>query len=201
GAARNAAANPQVIELCRMRAHTGLEVAQALAVGELRQGHRQELVAAREVLDVTIAVVLEHKPLESLPRQELHQLSEHEFAGAHGRSPRSRNLEIRPWSSSNRGHSGNATSQSPINDLQFMSVSFTGHYWVRPQFPLAARRPGIGVCPRFSLGTPFAPSRRHHSKGRSWNTPRRTRSRAAWKRSRARPRSACATCARRWSST
>src|SRR6185295_8190643 len=45
GAARNAAANPQVIELCRMRAHTGLEVAQALAVGELRQGRRQELEA------------------------------------------------------------------------------------------------------------------------------------------------------------
>src|SRR5436190_24184505 len=110
-----------------MRAHTGLEVAQALAVGELRQGHRQELVAAREVLDVTIAVVLEHEPLKSLPRQKLHQLSEHKFACAHRPSPRYQNPEIRPLRSSNRGHSKNATSQSPINDLQFVSPSFTGH--------------------------------------------------------------------------
>src|SRR4029077_16094260 len=102
---------------------------------------RQELVAAREVLDVTVALVLEHKPLESLPRQELHQLSEHEFAGAHGGSPRSRNLEIRPWRSSNRGHSVNATSQSPINDLQFASASFTGHYWVGPLISIHPRVP------------------------------------------------------------
>src|SRR3970282_738084 len=107
-----------------MRARTCLEIAQALAVGKLRQGHTQELVAAREVLDVTIATVLAHQAFKALPRQQFHQLSEHEFARTHRRSPRSRNLEIGAWANSDRGHSPNDTSQSPINDLQFVSVSF-----------------------------------------------------------------------------
>jgi hypothetical protein len=93
-----------------MRAQTCLNIAQALAIGELREGHRQKLVAAREVLDVAIATVLQHQPLESLPRQELHELSEHEFAGAHRPSPSHQNPEIGPWISSNRGHPRNTTS-------------------------------------------------------------------------------------------
>jgi len=53
------------------------------AIGELRERHAKKLAAAREMFDVAIAGVLDHQALESLPRQKLHQLSKHEFAGAH----------------------------------------------------------------------------------------------------------------------
>src|SRR6266850_4062650 len=85
------------------------------------------------MLDVAIAAVLQHKALESLPRQEIHQLREDEFAGAHGRSRGSMNPQIRPSRDSNRGQLRTATSQHRVNGLRSASGSFSGHYWLRPR--------------------------------------------------------------------
>ena len=48
-------ANPKVIELGVLRAQTGFDVAQALAIGQLREGHAQELIQAGERLDLPLA--------------------------------------------------------------------------------------------------------------------------------------------------
>ena len=39
--ARHFAAEPHVIQLALQRAQAGLDITQALAIGELREGHRQ----------------------------------------------------------------------------------------------------------------------------------------------------------------
>jgi len=46
--ARDIAANPQVIELRRLRSKARLDISQALSVGQLREGHAQVLVQTRE---------------------------------------------------------------------------------------------------------------------------------------------------------
>ena len=48
GVARDAAANAHVIELARLRSQTRFDVAQALAIGQLRERHAQELIEAGE---------------------------------------------------------------------------------------------------------------------------------------------------------
>src|SRR5712692_9339644 len=95
----------------------------------LGERHAQELIAAREILDVAITLVLQHQSLKSLPRQELHQLSEHELARSHARSREWKSPQIRALRYSNRGHLRNVTSQRSINNLHTASLSFTGHYW------------------------------------------------------------------------
>src|SRR3954470_2452522 len=126
-AARNTATNAEVIELGRMRSKTSFNVAQALPISELRERHTEKLAAARKMLDVAIAVVLEHQPLESLPRQELHQLGKDEFAGAHVRSRGSWKPQIRSSRCSNRGHLRNTTSGLSLKHLRSVSGVLTGH--------------------------------------------------------------------------
>ena len=52
---RETAANPQVIELGLLRAQARFDVAQALAISQLREGHAEKLVEARERLDLVLA--------------------------------------------------------------------------------------------------------------------------------------------------
>ena len=56
-AARHRSANTQVIELGRLRTQAGLDVAQALAIGQLREGHAAELIRATEIAHAMIAAV------------------------------------------------------------------------------------------------------------------------------------------------
>ena len=55
--ARHLAAKSQVVELAAYRAQACFDVAQAFAVSQLREGHRQKLVPARKVLYLVIATV------------------------------------------------------------------------------------------------------------------------------------------------
>src|SRR5687768_1941261 len=112
-----------------MRPQARFDNAQALTVGELRERHAQELAAAREMLDVSIAPVLHHQALEALPRQQLHELREHELPHAHDRPRGSPNPQIRPSRSSNRGHHQPVASRIRINDLRRGVATLTGHYW------------------------------------------------------------------------
>lgn len=57
GVAGYLSANPQVVELLRGGSETGLNVSQALSVGQLCKGHAQILVPAGEALDLVAAVV------------------------------------------------------------------------------------------------------------------------------------------------
>lgn len=64
-----------------------LDVAQALAIGELRERHRQILIEAGEALDLVRAAVAHSAAMKRGEGQVLHHLGEHVLALAH-RNPR-----------------------------------------------------------------------------------------------------------------
>ena len=83
-----AAAKPHVVELGLHHAKTGLDVAQAFAVGELRKRHRQELVETAEGLHAVVAAVSRHALAEFRQRQMVHQLGKHRPANIHMSTPK-----------------------------------------------------------------------------------------------------------------
>ena len=95
-------AEAHVIELQGMDREAGLDVAQALAVGKLGEGHRPVLLAARERSHPTVAVVTLDDPGKRRPWQKIHELGEQGLAGIHGHL-RGKTPQSAP-SSSNRHH-------------------------------------------------------------------------------------------------
>ena len=75
----------QVIELDQLRAQAGCDVAQALAIGKLREHHAPELIGATELADSMIATVTLDDTADGLPRKMIHQLGEHQLADVHAR--------------------------------------------------------------------------------------------------------------------
>ena len=67
-AARHRSANPKVIELGRLRTQAGLDVAQTLAIRELREGHAAQLIRAAEIAHATIAAVALDDASKRLPK-------------------------------------------------------------------------------------------------------------------------------------
>jgi len=66
----------------------GVEVAQALAAGELRKRHGAELLGARKRTHAArVAALTLHDARETHPRNELHDLSEQSLASIHVHSP------------------------------------------------------------------------------------------------------------------
>jgi hypothetical protein len=82
------AAKAQVIKSRRLRPQIDLDVSQRFAVSKLREGHGQELIEARKVLNFEVAVVECHATTERSQRQMSHDLSENEFALMHWNSKR-----------------------------------------------------------------------------------------------------------------
>ena len=87
GAARDATADTQVIELGRVRTQARFDVAQALAKGELRKGHAQKLIQVRERQRRIATRVLRHTAPKRVQRQMLHQLSKHQLPRMHRSAP------------------------------------------------------------------------------------------------------------------
>jgi hypothetical protein len=65
-----------------------LDIAQALAPRQLREGHRTELLGTRQRANARVACVALHDPREARPWHELHDLSKQGLANVHARSPR-----------------------------------------------------------------------------------------------------------------
>ena len=61
GVAGDLATNAHVKELARLRSQTRLDVAQALAVGNLREGHAEILIEAREGFDFVFAPITRYE--------------------------------------------------------------------------------------------------------------------------------------------
>src|SRR5208282_6599130 len=83
------------------RGKAGLDIPQALSIGQLGKRHGPVLLAATERPHPAVAAVSGDNPAEGLPGQEFHQLGEKRFAGVHRRlqgPPR------KPAPTSNRGH-------------------------------------------------------------------------------------------------
>src|SRR5208337_970458 len=79
-------AKAHVVELLAMCRQTRLDVAQTLAVGELREGHRAKLFRACERSGSMIAAVALHDALEARPGQKIHQLRKQRLASIHTQS-------------------------------------------------------------------------------------------------------------------
>lgn len=79
----NAAAYAQMVELGGMRAQTGLDVAQAFPVSQLREGHAQELIEVRESERRIAPRVFCHASSEGVQRQMIHQLGKHQLSRRH----------------------------------------------------------------------------------------------------------------------
>lgn len=87
GAARNATTNAQVIELGRVGAQAGFDIAQALAERQLRERHAQELIEVREAEGWIPAGVPGHTAPERVQWQVIHQLGEHQHSRMHRCAP------------------------------------------------------------------------------------------------------------------
>ena len=74
---------PEMVEAFRPGAQAIHDVAQALAPGQLRIGHAEKLVPARELLNLVVAGELPHTPLELLRMNQRHQLSENGLSCVH----------------------------------------------------------------------------------------------------------------------
>src|SRR5450759_4720910 len=74
--ARYLAAQPHVVELAGYRPQARFDIAQALAVSQLRKGHCQILVQTREASQVRVAAIAGHALLELVFGQVLHELGE-----------------------------------------------------------------------------------------------------------------------------
>ena len=61
----------------------GFDVSQALPVGQLREGHRVELIEARERLDLVLAAVAPNATAKRAEWQVLHHLRKHVLALVH----------------------------------------------------------------------------------------------------------------------
>ena len=82
-----------MVELRRVDRQAGLDVAQALPVGQLGEGHGPILLGAGKRPNPMIATVPVDGPHESGPWQEVHELGEKGLAGVHehllGKTPKS----------------------------------------------------------------------------------------------------------------
>lgn len=83
------AAKPHVVKLVCLTSQAGLNVAQALAVGQLREGRSQILIQADEMLDRVLPIVANDAATESGQRKMCHNRRKDEFFRIHEHAPQS----------------------------------------------------------------------------------------------------------------
>jgi hypothetical protein len=84
GVARNGGATKaHVVQPVGPRSKVDFDVAQGLAVSQLRKRHGKKLVRAREVLDPVVAAMVGHTPAKGAQCQIGHELRKHELALMH----------------------------------------------------------------------------------------------------------------------
>lgn len=87
--ARHRTAKAHMVELGGLTAQTGFDIAQTLAIGQLRERHAQKLVETSEVFDLVLSVVASDTSAESGQRQVRHHLRKNKFAHVHWQSSQS----------------------------------------------------------------------------------------------------------------
>ena len=73
-------ADAHVVKLAGLSRQTHFDIAQAFAVGQLREGHDAKLLGATKAARPVIAAVTIDDAMEGLPRQEVHDLHEQGLA-------------------------------------------------------------------------------------------------------------------------
>ena len=84
GVPGNSASDAHVIELGALRPQACLDVAQALAISQLGEGHAKELIQAGKGFDLVIAVIFLDAATEIGQWQMIHELSKNRSTGIHG---------------------------------------------------------------------------------------------------------------------
>ena len=87
GVSRDLPPDAQMIQLALRRPETGLDIPQALPVGELGKRHAEELIPAGEALDLVVAIVAFYTVPEIVDGDEVHQLGEYGATRVHEPSP------------------------------------------------------------------------------------------------------------------
>jgi len=83
GVACDGAAKAQVVKLGFDGVQTGFDVAETVSSGELRKGHAEELIVARELPDAIIPLVNANAAVEIAFGQGVHELREEILPGVH----------------------------------------------------------------------------------------------------------------------
>jgi hypothetical protein len=94
GAARHIAPDTHVVELGVLGAQAGLDVAQALAVAELGEGHAQVLIETGKALHLVMAAIALDRAPEAMKGKVVDQLCENDLARVHKPSPRLKPREL-----------------------------------------------------------------------------------------------------------
>ena len=89
GISRHPAAKTHVVKLGGLTAQAGFDVAQTLAISQLRECHAHKLVETSEVFDLVLSVVSSDTSAESGQRQVRHHLRKNKFARVHWQSSQS----------------------------------------------------------------------------------------------------------------
>jgi len=85
--ARNLAPEAHMIELGLLSTKTSFDSAETFAIGELSKRQTKELLPAREIFDVAIALVPLDANLKLVGGEEVHELRENRSALVHLQSP------------------------------------------------------------------------------------------------------------------
>jgi hypothetical protein len=83
GTARDPAANAHVVELGSLDSQTGLDVAQTLAIRELRESQAEKLVERRKALALVVAVIALDTATKLGQGNQVHELREDRSSGIH----------------------------------------------------------------------------------------------------------------------
>ena len=100
--ARNRAANAKVIQLNRNRAQARLDVAQRIAIGQLRKEHDKKLIPAGKGSNAPIAAVPGNAFVEFVSRNKVQKLSEDESSCMHLRQHRCPGQQAKPTKAEDR---------------------------------------------------------------------------------------------------
>jgi len=76
-----------VIEFLLVATEAGLDIAEAFAIGELGEGHAEELIPAGEGLDFVVTLVAFDALAEFVDGKKIQELRENGFAKVHKPSP------------------------------------------------------------------------------------------------------------------
>lgn len=77
-------AKPHVMELRRLRQETGFDIAQALPIGKLGEGHAEELLGAIQGSHTVITTVPRYDLMEAFPWYKVHDLRKQRLPKIHG---------------------------------------------------------------------------------------------------------------------
>lgn len=72
-----------MIKLVALSFEAGFDIAQAFPIGQLSECHAAELILAREVFDISVAVVALNTTTKRMQWQVIHCLRENKFACVH----------------------------------------------------------------------------------------------------------------------